>query len=74
MYLYSIVSPIRHQDVLMFIDRNSGGSVELAISFPIRAKWEEVSSVNIEYLDAMMMEVANVEQIISTNCDVMRPG
>lgn len=40
-YLNPAVAPIGHDDVPVDIDSNTGGSVELAVSFPIGTKFEE---------------------------------
>lgn len=44
-HLYPAVPPVSHNDVSIGIHSHAGGSIELAISFSVRAKFEEEVSI-----------------------------
>lgn len=50
MYLYSTVAPVSYDDVSIDVHSHSGGGVELAISFPVRAEFQHQFSLKGENL------------------------
>ena len=50
-YLYPRVPPIRHEDVVLLVHSDPGGSVELAVAFAVRAETELELAGGIEHLE-----------------------
>ena len=71
--LYSIISPVRNNDISLLRNSNSFGSFKLASLVPFASKSGQKRTVFVEHLNPMIVRVAHDDVIVSVRGDSGRP-